>query len=213
MTPDAQYWDQRYSSDNTTWDMRQVSPPLEAYFSQLQNKQVSILIPGCGNSYEAAWLLDHDFTSITLIDISEVLTARLRGLFAAIPDPPLQILTGDFFQITGQYDLIIEQTFFCALDPSLRERYITHMHSLLRPGGKLIGLLFDQNFVGASSLAPPRSFPSLCSGISSGPPFGGHKTEYQNLLEKKFTLRTLAPCYNSLSPRAGSELFFIAEKP
>ena len=174
--------------------MRQVSPPLEAYFSQLQNKQASILIPGCGNSYEAAWLLDHDFTSITLIDISEVLTARLRGLFATIPDPPLRIITGDFFQLTGQYDLIVEQTFFCALDPSLRERYITHMYSLLRPGGKLIGLLFDRNF-------------------SDGPPFGGHETEYQNLLEKKFTLKTLAPCYNSIPPRAGSELFFIAEKP
>jgi SAM-dependent methyltransferase len=191
---DAQYWDHRYSNDDTTWDMRQVSPPLEVYFSQLKNKQASILIPGCGNSYEAAWLLEHDFSSITLIDLSEVLTARLRGLYSAIPNPPLQILTGDFFQLTGQYDLIVEQTFFCALDPSLRERYITHMHTLLRPGGKLIGLLFDRDFIG-------------------GPPFGGHETEYRQLLEKKFRIRTLAPCYNSISPRAGSELFFIAEKP
>jgi SAM-dependent methyltransferase len=202
MPPDAQYWDQRYSSDNIAWDMRQISPPLEAYFSQLQNKEVSILIPGCGNSYEAAWLLDHDFTSITLVDISAVLTARLHDQFAAIPDPPLRIITGDFFQLTGQYDLIVEQTFFCALDPALRERYITHMHSLLRPGGKLIGLLFDRDFAGAASL-----------GNTNGPPFGGHKTEYQNLLEKKFRIRTLTPCYNSIPPRAGSELFFIAEKP
>jgi SAM-dependent methyltransferase len=167
---------------------------LEAYFNQLQNKQVSILIPGCGNSYEAAWLLDHDFSSITLIDISAVLTDRLHDRFASIPDPPLRIITGDFFQLIGQYDLIVEQTFFCALDPALRERYITHMHSLLRPGGKLIGLLFDLDF-------------------SNGPPFGGHKTEYQNLLEKKFRIKTLNPCYNSIPPRAGSELFFIAEKP
>jgi SAM-dependent methyltransferase len=194
MPPDAQYWNDRYSSANSTWDMHQVSPPLQAYFTQLHDKQRSILIPGCGNSYEAAWLLDHDFTSITLIDISELLTARLRKQFAAIPDPFLQIITGDFFQFIGQYDLIVEQTFFCALDPSLREKYITHMHSLLRPGGKLIGLLFDRNFV-------------------DGPPFGGHKTEYQDLLEKKFRIKTLSPCYNSIPARAGSELFFIAEKP
>ena len=212
MPPDANFWNEHYLHNTTTWDMGKVSPPLAAYFSQLLNKDCSILIPGCGNSYEAAWLLEHRFTSITLIDISEALTHRLRQVFAGTPDPPLQIITGDFFRLTGQYDLIIEQTFFCALDPSLRESYIDHMHQLLRPGGKLAGLLFDRSFGGASSLAPPRSFPLLRSGITGGPPFGGHEAEYHKLLEKKFRIKTLAPCYNSIAPRAGSELFFIAEK-
>jgi SAM-dependent methyltransferase len=191
---DANFWNEHYLQNTTTWDMGRVSPPLAAYFSQLPNKNCSILIPGCGNSYEAAWLLEHRFTSVTLIDISEALIHRLRQVFAATPDPPLQIITGDFFRLTGQYDLIIEQTFFCALDPSLREKYMDHMHRLLRPGGKLAGLLFNRSFV-------------------DGPPFGGHKAEYHKLLEKKFRVKTLAPCYNSITPRAGSELFFIAEKP
>ncbi|MBS1664963.1 MAG: SAM-dependent methyltransferase, partial [Bacteroidetes bacterium] len=79
--------------------------------------------------------------------------------------------------------------------PHLRPQYVNHMHSLLRTGGKLIGLLFDRDFT------------------DEGPPFGGHEPEYRKLLEKKFTLKTLAPCYNSIKPRAGSELFFIAERP
>jgi len=185
------YWDDRYRQNDTAWDMGQVSPPLLAYFEQLKDKSISILIPGCGNSYEAAWLLQQGFSSITLIDISALLVDKLREKFASAP---LHLIAGDFFTHTGQYDLIIEQTFFCALDPSLRKDYVEKMVELLKPGGKLTGLLFDREFTG-------------------GPPFGGNAKEYKLLFEKRFSIRSLAPCYNSIGPRAGTEFFFIAEKP
>jgi methyl halide transferase len=41
------YWNNRYLEENTTWDLGQVSPPLKNYIDQLENKAVSILIPGC----------------------------------------------------------------------------------------------------------------------------------------------------------------------
>ena len=185
----SEYWDNRYRDKDTGWDMRKVSPPLQAYFEQLPGKTLSILIPGCGNAYEAAWLLTNGFTHVTVLDISPVLTTSLRR---QLP-PEARILTGDFFDHQATYDCIVEQTFFCALDPSLRNKYMEKMHGLLRPGGRLIGLLFD------------RSFPE-------GPPFGGDQSEYQSLLEKYFTIKTLAPCYNSIPPRQGTELFFIALK-
>ncbi|HEV3324255.1 MAG TPA: methyltransferase domain-containing protein [Puia sp.] len=194
MELNAGYWNERYDNGKTGWDMQQVSPPLQAYFAQLRDKTCSILIPGCGNAYEAAWLQQQGFSSITLADISEVLTSGLRKKFGDNPNSNIRLITGDFFDLSGQYDLIVEQTFFCALDPSLRTRYVQKIDDLLNPGGKLIGLLFDRNFVG-------------------GPPFGGHKEEYRLLLEKKFKIKTLAPCYNSIPPRAGTELFFIAERP
>lgn len=208
----SDYWDDRYGRQDTGWDMGQISPPLQAYFEQLPDKAISILIPGCGNSYEAAWLLEHGFTRITLIDISEWLVTRLRDRFrehttqppalssdsspASSSDSaaaPLTLIAGDFFHLTGQYDLIIEQTFFCALDPSQRKEYVEKMRDLLYPGGKLAGLLFNREFDG-------------------GPPFGGNEGEYRDLFEKRFSVRTLAPCYNSIQPRAGTELFLIAEK-
>jgi SAM-dependent methyltransferase len=185
---DHAYWDQRYLDGDTGWDTGGPSPALITYFGQIADRSIPILIPGCGNGYEVGWLLENGFTDITVIDVSPVLTARLR------PAPHLTILTGDFFELKGQYGLIVEQTFFCALDPSLRAAYIAKMQDLLVPGGKLMGLLFDRDFTG-------------------GPPFGGHREEYTALLAGPFTIRRLEPCYNSIKPRAGSELFFIAELP
>ncbi len=188
----SQYWNDRYLQGQTGWDIRQVSPPLQAYFDQLTAKDLSILIPGCGNSYEAEYLLKKGFTNITLLDISPALVESLRRKFQP-PPPALQLITADFFDHDGAYDLIIEQTYVCALDPAQRPGYVEQMHRLLRPRGRLAGLLFDRDFPG-------------------GPPYGGHKEEYQKLLEKRFRIKTLAPCYNSIKPRAGTELFLIAEK-
>jgi methyl halide transferase len=189
----SEYWDDRYQQGNTSWDMGRVSPPLQAYFDQLTNKAISILIPGCGNAYEATYLLEKGFTSVTLVDISAVLIAKLHEKFRDRPYPGLTLIAANFFDLSGGYDLIVEQTFFCALDPSQRSAYVQQAYDLLRPGGKLVGLLFDRDFPG-------------------GPPFGGHKEEYGQLLEKKYAIKTLQPCYNSIVPRAGTELFFIAEK-
>ena len=64
------YWSNRYDTDDTGWDLGQVSPPIKAYLDQLENKNLRILIPGCGNTYEAEYLLQSGFTNITVIDIA-----------------------------------------------------------------------------------------------------------------------------------------------
>jgi len=202
---EGSYWDQRWREGDTGWDLSGVSPPLQQYFEQLRDRSISILIPGCGNAWEAAWLLDNGFTDITLLDISESLTQRLREKLAGTP---IKIITTDFFQHQARYDLIIEQTFFCSLDPTLRPAYVDKVHELLNPGGKLAGLLFDRDF-----LTGPKESPEGCRPKANHPPYGGHKTEYQQLLGKKLILKTLAASYNSIKPRAGTELFFIAVRP
>ena len=83
---------------------------------------------------------------------------------------------------------MIEQTFFCAIDPKLRKDYVHQSNKLLKPNGKLMGLLFD--------------FP-----FESGPPFGGSLAEYQGLFSKEFKFSKMEKCYNSIQPRSGNELF------
>lgn len=113
---------------------------------------------------------------------------RVRGF------PLSHLIQQDFFKHIGQYDLIIEQTFFCALDPSLRMDYINKMNSLLKDNGKLVGLLFDFRLT------------------DEGPPFGGDADAYSLAFQKSFNLRTMSPCYNSIKPRLGNELFIIFER-
>jgi SAM-dependent methyltransferase len=187
-----QFWDNQYQSNSTGWDLGAVSPPLKAYIDQLQNKNLRILIPGCGNTYEAEYLLQQGFTNITLIDIAPTLVNKLKGKFK--DNTNINILLGNFFEHNGTYDLILEQTFFCALNPSLRSAYRDKMLTLLEPGGKLAGLLFNKMF------------------DKEGPPFGGSKQEYEQLFKTGFRFVTCEPCHNSVAPRAGAELFVILPK-
>ncbi|MBC7892350.1 MAG: methyltransferase domain-containing protein [Sphingobacteriaceae bacterium] len=187
MLLNATYWEIRYQTHQTGWDLGAVSPPLRAYADQLTDKNLNILIPGAGNGYEAEYLVKMGFTNVTVVDLAPSALAGLRE--RAGDTPALRLVQGDFFDQTGPYDLVLEQTFFCALDPSLRSAYARKMHELLEPGGKLVGLLFDTDFG-----AP-------------GPPFGGSAAEYRTLFAPLFHLDVLETAHNSIKPRAGRELF------
>ncbi|RXK61446.1 methyltransferase domain-containing protein [Lacibacter luteus] len=186
----ADYWSNRYQQKDTGWDIGYGSTPLVEYLRTITDKQPAILIPGCGNAYEAEWLLQNGFTNVTVLDISPVLTAALQEKFK---DKPVQIITADFFEHKGRYDLILEQTFFCALDPALRNNYVRQMQELLKPGGKLVGVLFNRMF-------------------DAGPPFGGSKEEYEERFSPHLHIKKMELCTNSIPPRKDAELFFIAEK-
>ena len=186
------YWNNRYLEEQTGWDLHQVSPPLKNYIDQVVDKSKSILIPGCGNAYEAEYLAQQGFTNITLIDIAPALVKNLQEKLQHYPQ--IHIIQGDFFEHSGHYDIIFEQTFFCALHPSLRQQYVIQMHQLLNNHGKLVGVLFDTFFE------------------KEGPPFGGNATEYKILFEPYFTIQQFDPCYNSYSKRQGTELFVILQK-
>jgi hypothetical protein len=58
----------------------------------------------------------------------------------------IQIIHQNFFNHTNRYDLIVEQTFFCALHPSLRNQYVQKTYTLLNTNGKLVGVLFNKYF-------------------------------------------------------------------
>ena len=185
------FWTSRYKEGNTGWDLGTVSPPIKAFFETVKDKDIQILIPGCGNAHEADYLHASGFKNVHVVDLS---AEPLNALMDRVKDFPKEhVHQEDFFEHKGKYDMIVEQTMFCAIDPSLRAKYARKVQELLKDGGKLMGVLFGKEFDG-------------------GPPFGGTSKEYQTYFSPLFRKVKMEQCYNSIPPRQGSELFILLEK-
>ena len=181
-------WDNRYIKNDIGWDLGEVSPPLKAYFGQLEDRNCKILIPGGGNSYEAEYLFKLGFKHVYVVDLSKTVLSNIQKRVPNFPSE--QLFLGDFFEVDDTFDLIIEQTFFCAINPKLRKQYALKVFSLLNKNGRLVGLLFD---------APL---------YKNRPPFGGSKKEYLTYFKSIFKVEIFQKCYNSVKSRKGKELFF-----
>ncbi len=188
----AAYWDQRYRDSNTPWDIGYVSPPLQHFLDKITDKSLRILIPGAGRAYEALYLHQQGFDQVWVCDWAKESFAYLQK---QAPDFPAEhFLMGDFFELELEVDLVVEQTFFCALPRERRADYVQKMAQLLSQNGKLMGLLFAAEFTHA------------------GPPFGGSEAEYRDLLSVHFEIDQMALAPDSIKPRLGRELFFVASK-
>ncbi|UUC47369.1 TPMT family class I SAM-dependent methyltransferase [Flavobacterium cerinum] len=187
-----EYWENRYLNDEAPWDTGSITAPLKEYIDQIIDKTLKILIPGAGNAHELDYLFSQGFHNVFIIDLAPTPLENIKSRNPNFPDS--QLLLGDFFDLNDTFDLILEQTFFCALSPELRPQYAVKMHEILKPGGKIAGLLFD--------------FPLT----EAGPPFGGSETEYRGLFADTFTIKKLERAHNSIKPRQDRELFFIFEK-
>ncbi|MFT6210389.1 MAG: hypothetical protein ACJATE_001005 [Bacteroidia bacterium] len=187
MNLDKDFWNDRYVGKQIGWDLGAPSTPLKEFIDTLTDKSIRILIPGCGNAYEAEYLHQQGFDNVFVIDFAPL---ALKGLQERVPEfPKDHLVLGNFFEHQSEYDLILEQTFFCALNPDLRTTYVKKMSELLTPKGKLAGVMFNHALT------------------EKGPPFGGSVEEYSGYFENYFEIKSLAPCENSIKPRLGSELW------
>lgn len=182
------FWQQKYANHETPWDIGYASTPILQYFQGVDNKEISILIPGCGNAYEAKALAALGFSNITVVDIVPEVIEQFSQECAQ-HGWSVTALCADFFTLTQTFDYIVEQTFFCALLPTQRVQYVQKMRELLQPGGALVGLLFNREFE------------------KVGPPFGGSVAEYEPLFKANFSEVQFVPCTNSIPPRMGAEVW------
>ena len=190
------FWTQRYDTEQIGWDIGYPSPPIKSYFNQRDDKDLRILIPVAGYGYEAEYLFYHGFRNVFVLDIAK---PPLDYFYYRLPDfPKEQLIHANFFEHEGEYDIIVEQTFFCTLPPTPENRklYAKKMASLLAPKGKLIGLWFK------FPLDPHQPLP----------PYGGSKEEYLTYFSPYFDIKVLSECGNSIKPRLGNELFGVLVK-
>ncbi len=136
-------WNLRYNNNDTPWDRGESTPELRELlktFPELwTNKRV--LVPGCGRAYDAEEIAKvADF--VVAADVSEIAIREARERFSA---ENVEWLVADFFkelERDGEFDIIFEHTFFCAIPPEMREAYAEKMGRLLKPDGLLIGLFY-----------------------------------------------------------------------
>jgi thiopurine S-methyltransferase len=187
MILNERFWDNKYKSEQTGWDIGSISTPLKEYFDQLTNQKLKILIPGGGNSYEAEYLHNLGFKNVYVVDISATALTNFQKRVPSFPNQHL--INANFFDLEDSFDLIIEQTFFCAINPNLRTEYASKMSELLLTNGKLVGLFFNIPL------------------FEDRPPFGGTKKEYIPYFKPYFKLNIIENSYNSILERRGNELF------
>jgi len=188
-------WQSLYEANDMRWDLGEVAPPFIKLWDAGKLPVGKVLIPGCGRGHEVMFLAEKGF-DVTGVDFAVgatsylVKTLKERNLTG-------RVLHQDFFALddlhTEFYDLVLEQTFFCAIPPIQRPEYCKTVARILKPGGKLIGLFYN-------------------TGEEGGPPHNTTLEDIETIFSKTFTIQELEITNWSVERRRGKELLTVMEK-
>jgi len=187
-------WDAMWQQQVTPWDRWAPNPALVDVLNEKSNliggpansdKRPKALVPGCGRGYDVLLFASHGYNAYGL-DASQTAIAACNALEKDQGDDPSKypaqtsrgerkFLYADFFKDDflaqtngGNFDVIYDYTFLCALPPELRPKWASRMSELLAPDGRLVCLEFP--------LAKPPA--------SGGPPHGLSSELYVQLFKR-----------------------------
>ena len=186
------FWSTLYRTGDTRFDRGRVAPAILRMAQDGDLPRGRLLVPGAGRGHEALALARLGFVT-TAVDLApeacEAADASAKALGVPLEVRCEDVLVDTLRSRRGQFDAIVEHTFFCAIDPSLRPDYVDACAELLRPGGVLAGLFF-------------------VLGRPGGPPFDVTEPEIRGLFAPRFALERLRPERDSFPERRGRELEF-----
>ena len=188
-------WQGHYESDDLGWDLGQVAPPFVKLWKEEKLPVGKALVPGCGRGHEVIFLAENGF-EVTAIDFSE---GAITYLERALEKRSLKgrVLHQNFFCLDkshdGVYDLVLEQTFFCAIAPRQRQDYVRNVTRILKPGGMLVGLFYNTDKEG-------------------GPPYNTTREDIAVNFAKNFKILELDKTTLSAEQRKDKEWLGIFEK-
>jgi SAM-dependent methyltransferase len=203
---DAQWWDERYETGDTRWDGAGAHPLLDSLIPPLKITRCRVLVLGCGAGHDAAWW-ERQGHIVTGVDFSQEAIDRARAQYGERDS--LKWVQADAFKLpkdwSSRFDIIFENTMFCAIPPARREELVRTWWRLLTPRGRVIGL-------------------ALVMDKLSGPPYGSSEWEIRKRLltapqhgaSSSRRARFLPLLWNrekkSSERRLGHELFFVVER-
>ncbi len=186
-------WEAWYQEGDTPWDLGGPTPVFSRLIREERFAPGKLLIPGAGRGYDAIAFAQAGF-AVTTVDLAPSACAAMRER-AKAAGVELEVRQADFFTLneTAAYDLALEYTFYCAIDPGLRTAYRDQMARLLKPGGLLVGLFFPLN----RPLAADE------------PPYGVKRDEVEASFKECFDLVHAEFPAESIKPRRGNEILMI----
>lgn len=191
---DADFWHQRWDTQQIAFHQQQVNPLLQRYWSTLQLEQGSkVFVPLCGKSVDMLWLLEqgHQLVGSELSELAveafftenqlQPQCSPMEGLGSSQLQQwqvdSLTLLCGDLFAIDanscGQFDVVYDRAALIALPESMRQGYVDKLRSLLKPSGQVLLITLEY---------PPE--------LHQGPPFSVAEAEFMPLFDG-FTVEKL----------------------
>lgn len=187
-------WSKRYTDKDMGWDMGQPSPSLVWAVDKLKLPKMRIAVLGSGVGHDAFYLSEKGH-KVTGFDFSSEAIAQAQVKYPA--NENLQWVCHDVFQMADSYrqsfDLIVEHTCFCAIDPVRRQELVSVWKDILTEEGQILGVFFVM----------PKSY---------GPPYGATEQEIYERLEKNFRPNFWLRSRASHPRRLGRELIVLCRK-
>ena len=192
----SQFWEDKYLADSLGWDLGGPTPIFRQMASELDPGKICIV--GCGRGHDAILFAQKGF-EVTAVDFAPSSIIALKSL-AESAQVKLNAVEADIFSLPLEYgntfDYMIEQTCFCAIDPTRRKEYETMAKSILKPGGQLIGLWF----------------PLDKTMEEGGPPFATSIAEVKSIFDIGWEIEKEKFSNLSIKPRKGREKLIIFQK-
>jgi SAM-dependent methyltransferase len=188
-----QFWESRYETGDTGWDLGQPAPPFVDLLSGPDAPSVgSMIVLGCGRGHDAIFFAQNGF-QVTAVDFSRLALndAHHNADRAGVE---VELVEHDLFSLPASYDhrfdYVLEHTCFAAILPSKRNDYVQVVKRLLKPGGLYVALFFAH-------------------GRPGGPPFNTTVEEVRDLFSPYFAIERLEAPSRSIEVRMGKELFAL----
>ena len=191
-----EYWEKSYQSGDMGWDLGGPTPTFNDWI-QSQTDSLSICILGAGNGWDAINFAEKGH-NVTAVDFAE---SAINNMHTSAKERGVQInlIHSDIFDLEKlfnyTFDIVLEYTCFCAIDPARRMDYVKMTNQILKHNGKIVGLLFP-----------------IDKNINNTPPFSINLESTISLFSKYFIIDTIEIPTLSIEKRNGREIFVIFKK-
>ena len=196
-TSNPQYWERCYQSGEMGWDLGEATPIFDNWIENYRTA-LNICVLGAGNGWDAINFAQRGH-AVTAVDFAESAVKNMQDT-AKQNNLEIDIRHMNIFDLkeiyTNYFDVVLEYTCFCAINPSKRRDYLDMARHILKSQGELVGLLF-----------PIDKAPE-----DGGPPFAVQLEPTIKLISEYFFLIKREIPSLSIKPRLGREVFVIFRK-